>query len=57
MKNNRENLDDLLKKVEQSTERYIEAEEFIMNLNTFEKIFCSKKIKNFMKSRLIKYNI
>ncbi len=45
-----------LKRMEELTERYIEAEEFIMNLNWFERIFCSKNIKKFLKSRLEKYN-
>jgi hypothetical protein len=45
-----------LDRMEKLTERYIEAEEFIMNLNWFQRLFCSKKIKNFLKSRVDKYN-
>lgn len=45
-----------LKKMEELTERYIEAEQFIMNLNWFERLFCSKKIRNFIASRVEKYN-
>lgn len=45
-----------LKKMEQLTERYIEAEKFIMELNWFERIFCSRKITKFLKSRSDKYN-
>jgi hypothetical protein len=35
-----------LDRIEALTERYIEAEKFIMELNWFERLFCSKKIKN-----------
>jgi hypothetical protein len=45
-----------LNKMEELTERYIEAENFIMQLNWFERLFCSKKITNFLKSRTDKYN-
>ena len=43
-------------KIESLTERYIEAEQFIMNLNWFERMFCSRKIRKFLKSRLTKYS-
>ena len=41
---------------EQLTNRYIEAEKFIMNLNWFERLFCSRKINNFIDGQLKKYN-
>ena len=44
-----------LNKIEQLTERYIDAENFIMELNWFERLFCSRKILKFLKSRE-KYN-
>lgn len=46
----------LEKEMEQLTNRYIEAERFISELNWFEKLFISRKVKNFLKSRLEKYN-
>ena len=49
-------LESSLGKTEQLTERYIEAEQFIMNLNWFERLFCSRKITKFLKSRTEKYN-
>ncbi len=45
-----------LNKMEQLTERYIDAEKFIMELNWFERLFCSRKITKFLKSRTVKYN-
>jgi len=45
-----------LNKMEQLTERYIDAEKFIMELNWFEQLFCSRKITKFLKSRIVKYN-
>ena len=45
-----------LEKMEQLTERYIDAEKFIMGLNWFERLFCSRKITKFLKSRSDKYN-
>lgn len=45
-----------LNKMEQLTERYIDAEKFIMKLNWFERLFCSRKITKFLKSRTVKYN-
>jgi hypothetical protein len=45
-----------LNKIEKLTERYIESEKFIMELNWFERIFCSKKITRFLKSRTDKYD-
>jgi hypothetical protein len=44
-----------LEKIEKLTERYIEAEKFIMELNWFQRLFCSRKITKFLKSRN-KYN-
>lgn len=44
--------DKLMKENELLIERYIEAENFIRNLNWFEKLFCSRKISNFLKSRI-----
>jgi hypothetical protein len=46
-----------LNKIEVLTERYIEAEQFIMNLNWFERLFCSRKITAFIKSRIEKYEL
>ncbi len=45
-----------LNKTEQLTERYIAAEKFIMELNWLERLFCSRKITKFLKSRTDKYN-
>ena len=45
-----------LNKMEQLTERYIDAEKFIVELNWFERLFCSRKITKFLKSRTVKYN-
>ena len=45
-----------LNKMEKLTERYIEAEAFIMKLNWFERLLCSKKVEKFLKSRIDKYN-
>ena len=45
-----------LEKMEQLTDRYIEAEKFIMELNWLERLFCSRKITKFLKSRSDKYN-
>ena len=45
-----------LNKMEQLTERYIDAEKFITELNWFERLFCSRKITKFLKSRTVKYN-
>ena len=45
-----------LNKMEQLTERKIEAEKLIMELNWFERLFCSRKITKFLKSRTVKYN-
>lgn len=45
-----------LTKMKQLTERYIEAENFIMELNWFERLFCSRKITKFLQSRLEKYD-
>lgn len=49
------NIDWLMARCETSTERYIEAEEFILNLKWWERLFISRKIDNFIKSRLTKY--
>lgn len=56
MNENKKALEFLLSKNEQLSERYIEAEEFIRTLNWYERLFCSKKIINFIKSRSEKYN-
>jgi len=54
---NRQKIAELsLNKMEQLTERYIDAEKFIMELNWFERLFCSRKITKFLKSRIDKYN-
>lgn len=45
-----------LNKMEELTDRYIEAEQFIMNLKWYERLFCSNKITKFLKSRTVKYN-
>ena len=45
-----------LDKMEQLTERYIDAEKFIMELNWLERLICSRKITEFLKSRTSKYN-
>ena len=45
-----------LNKMEKLTERYIDAEKFIMELNWIERLFCSRKITKFLKSRTAKYN-
>lgn len=45
-----------LDKMEQLTERYIDAEKFIMELNWIERLFCSRKITKFLNSRSTKYN-
>lgn len=42
--------------LEQLTNRYIEAEQFLMELNWFERLLCSRKIIKFLKSRTVKYN-
>lgn len=55
MKNTKLIADFSLDKIEKLTERYIEAEKFIMELNWFQRLFCSRKITNFLKSRN-KYN-
>ncbi len=52
----RKHADFSLTQMEQLTERYIEAEKFIMELNWFERLFCSRKITKFLKGRTIKYN-
>lgn len=46
----------LMKKYENCSERYIEAEKFILNLKWYERIFVSRKILKFLKERTIKYN-
>jgi hypothetical protein len=46
----------LMDKYENCSERYIEAEKFIMNLKWYERIFISRKVLKFLKSRTIKYN-
>lgn len=56
MENTKKNAEFSLNKMEELTERYIEAEKFIMELNWLERLFCSRKIRKFLKSRMIKYN-
>ncbi len=56
MKNTKQIAEFSLPKMEQLTERYIEAEKFIMELNWLERLFCSNKITNFLKSRTEKYD-
>lgn len=46
----------LINKMEKLTKRYIEAENFLIHLKWYEKLFCAKKIKRFLKSRIEKYN-
>ena len=46
----------LINKMHKLTDRYIEAENFLMELTWYEKLFCSRKIKRFLKSRIDKYN-
>lgn len=45
-----------LAKMEKLSERYIDAEKFIMDLNWIERLFCSRKITKFLMSRK-KYNL
>jgi hypothetical protein len=45
-----------LNKLEKLTERYIDAEKFIAELNWIERLFCSGKIAKFLKSTAAKYN-
>ena len=45
----------LMDRSEKCSERYIEAEQFIVNLKWYEKIFISRKIIKFLKTRE-KYN-
>lgn len=45
----------LFNKYEKTINRYIEAEQFILELNWFERLFCRRKILNFLNSRK-KYN-
>ncbi len=56
MINTQETAEYSLKKMEELTERYIEAEKFIMNLNWFQRMLCSRNIRLFLKSRIEKYN-
>ena len=44
-------MDHLMKMCEKTTERYIEAEEFIMNLKWYQRIFMLRKWNKFMQSR------
>ena len=45
-------INDQFNNIEQLTERYIEAEKFIMGLNWFERLFISRKVRKFILSRL-----
>lgn len=54
MKNQNEGLSWLLTKLEHSSDRYIEAESFIIELSEmkwYQRIFISKKIIRFLQSR------
>lgn len=44
-------INELFNKNEKLTERYIEAEKFILDLNWIQRIFCYRKINRFIKSR------
>lgn len=58
MENNKFYFDWLLIKTEQCSNRYIEAEKFIIELsemNLFQRLFCNGKIIKFLESRK-KYN-
>lgn len=57
MGNNKNIVEFQMDLIEELTERYIEAEKFIMNLNWFERLFCSRKITKFLKSRIDKYSL
>jgi hypothetical protein len=56
MENNKKIAEYSLNQMKELTDRYIEAEQFIMELNWFERLFCSNKIRKFLKSRTEKYN-
>lgn len=51
MKETKELLEFSLNEMERLTERMIEAERFIAELNWFERLFCSRKITKFLNSR------
>jgi len=44
------------KRVEDLNERYMEAERFLIKLNWFERLFFSRKLTRFLKSRTDKYD-
>ena len=46
---------DVITRLEKTTERYIEAEKFIVNLNFFQKLFILRKYSDFIKIVLTKY--
>lgn len=46
---------DVITRLEKTTERYIEAEKFIVNLNFFQKLFILRKHSDFIKMILSKY--
>lgn len=54
--NNKKIAEFSLNKIEQLTERYINAEKFIMDLNWLERLFCSRKITKFLKNTISKYD-
>lgn len=56
MENTKKITESQLDKIEELTNRYIEAEKFIMDLNWLERLFCSRKITMFLKTRITKYN-
>lgn len=47
----KQDLNWLMSRYEQCSDRYMEAEKFIMDLNWIERLFCSRKIKKFLQSR------
>ena len=51
MKETKELAEFSLNEMERLTERMIEAERFIAELNWFERLFCSRKITKFLNSR------
>jgi hypothetical protein len=48
-------IEPLISKLEELTERYIQAEQFIINLKWYERLFCSRKINKFLKNHLNKF--
>ena len=46
---------DIISRLDKTTERYIEAENFILNMKFFQKIFILRKHSDFIKNILTKY--